>query len=60
MLYACTTVYGRGSPLQSRTIPGFGFKAALSHVKLCVVPVLSSTWETGSVVLSPRGNWLAR
>lgn len=43
MVYACTTVHGRGSPLQTRAMPGFGFSAASSHVTVCVAPVLIST-----------------
>src|ERR1700675_3114864 len=53
MPYACTTVHGRGSSLQRRTMPDFGFKAASSHVNVCVVSVLSSTWMTCSIMLSP-------
>src|ERR1039457_3037782 len=54
MPYACTTVHGRGSSLQRRTMPDFGFKAASSHVSVCVVSVLSSTWMTCSNMLWSR------
>src|ERR1700746_3986551 len=54
MWYACTTVHGRGSPSQSRIIPGFGLRAASSHVRVWVVAVLSSTWMTCPIVLYPR------
>ena len=43
MPYACTTVQERGSPLQTRTVPGLGFSAASIHVIVSVMPVLIST-----------------
>jgi hypothetical protein len=30
-------------------MPGFGFKEASSHVKVCVLSVLSSTWTICSI-----------